>query len=416
MMASVLVRPHDNFRAVSESGNSFFIKLLGGNGCRLKSYSKVLGDLRTFSDCSESSRCGSSAQDLSQSKARARPPWRIVFFGTDDFALESLKILTESRQKHSERLIDTLEVVTLPKELPVRRFASQNDLPIHDWPDMNLREQFDVGVVVSFGCLLRKNLIEQFPYGILNVHPSLLPRWRGPAPVFHTILNGDTVTGVTIMQIRPKRFDVGPVLSQELYPVPPNCTAEQLGASLATLGAQMLICTLKNLPERIANRREQSKDGATLAPKISTAMSWINWEEQTCDQINCLFRAISFRIPLRTLWMGETIKLLDFVGKFKTPVSEMEGAQAPAPGSIQFKKETNTLLVRCKDGWVGFKAVKLKKRLSAADFYNGYLHQYFLKKSSTPHIECLFQNPRPQPRDSHSGKEVQSEMVKQNVI
>ncbi|XP_066557645.1 methionyl-tRNA formyltransferase, mitochondrial isoform X2 [Amia ocellicauda] len=354
---------------------------------------------RTFSHSPEKAHVSPQARPRS---VRSAPPWRVMFFGTDEFALQSLKLLAESsKHNSSERVVDKLEVVTLLKELPVRTFANQNKLPVHDWPHVDPGEQFDVGVVVSFGSLLREDLIRRFPYGILNVHPSLLPRWRGPAPVFHTVLNADTVTGVTVMQIRPKRFDVGPVLSQELFPVPKNCTAEQLGASLATMGAEMLIHTLKNLPERIANRREQSKEGATFAPKISTTMSWIDWEE-TCAQIGCLFRAIGSRISLRTMWMGQMIKLLDFVEESNIPVSAQ--GRNPAPGTMQYQKESNTLLVRCKDGWVGFKAVKLKKRLSAADFYNGYLHQYFISKSSTQPNECLFQSPRPLPTVSRAGK------------
>ncbi|KAJ8343939.1 hypothetical protein SKAU_G00312680 [Synaphobranchus kaupii] len=345
---------------------------------------------RTFSKYSSSTH---NTDHFVQKELRTEPPWKVLFFGTDEFAVESLKILYASRQESTNRIVESLEVVTLEKDLPVRRFASVNKLVVHDWPHVNSQGRFDVGVVVSFGCLLREGLIRQFPYGILNVHPSLLPRWRGPAPVFHTVLHGDAVTGVTIMQIRPKRFDVGPILSQEVCQVPEHCTAEQLGASLATMGASLLIDTLKNLPERIANRKEQSKEGATLAPKINTAMSWLVWEEQTCDHISCLFRAIDSRVPLRTLWMGHLIKLLDFVGKFSVPESEDKRA---VPGSVLFQKESNTLLVRCKDGWVGFKTVMLRKRLSAADFYNGYLHTFFIKRPGLQHPHCLFQSKRTQ--------------------
>ncbi|XP_030622365.1 methionyl-tRNA formyltransferase, mitochondrial [Chanos chanos] len=316
----------------------------------------------------------------------AKPPWRILFFGSDDFAVESLKRLHASRQDTKDRVVESLEVVTLSKDVPVRKYAVLNKLPVHDWPKVDIHGQFDVGVVVSFGCLLQENLISQLPYGILNVHPSLLPRWRGSAPVFHTILHGDKETGVTIMQIRPKRFDVGPVLHQEVYQVPERCTADELGASLAVLGARLLIDTLKNLPERLANRKEQSKEGATFAPKIKSSMSWIVWEEQTCAQIDRLYRAIGSRIPLRTIWMGCTVKLLDFVDKHEV---SLLGSETAVPGSIRYQKKSNTLLVRCKDGWVGFKAVMLKKRLSAADFYNGYLHQSFLKRPSAQ-SNCLF--------------------------
>ncbi|XP_073319837.1 methionyl-tRNA formyltransferase, mitochondrial [Pagrus major] len=299
------------------------------------------------------------------------PPWRLLFFGSDQFAVESLKLLTSSWTS-SEGLVESLEVVTLSGNVPVKKFAQENQLPLHSWPPDNVDGRFDVGVVVSFGCLLHETLINKFPHGILNVHPSLLPRWRGPAPIFHTIMHGDTVTGVTIMQIRPHRFDVGPIVNQELYQVPEKCTADELGAALATKGAHLLIDTLTTLSERLAHKRKQSRTGETFAPKICTSMSWIVWEEQTCDNIDCLYRAIGCRIPLRTMWMGETIKLLDFVGKCHITLSDQR--RRPAPGSISYQKESNTLAVCCQDGWVGFKTVLLKKRLTAADFYNGYLH------------------------------------------
>ncbi|KAJ8396737.1 hypothetical protein AAFF_G00015750 [Aldrovandia affinis] len=337
-----------------------------------------------------------SAHRNEEKDVRTKAPWRILFFGTDEFAMESLKILSVSRQESSDRVVESLEVVTLGQNVPVRRFARENKLVVHDWPSVNPRGQFDVGVVVSFGCLLHEALIRQFPYGILNVHPSLLPRWRGSAPVFHTVLHGDAVTGVTIMQIRPKRFDVGPILSQRVFQVPENSTAEQLAASLATMGACLLTDTLKNLPERIANSREQPQEGATFAPKINVAMSWVVWEELSCEQIGRLFRAIGSRIPLRTMWMGQVIKLLDFVGKFS--VSESDD-RSPAPGSIRYQKESNTLHVRCKDGWVGFKGLMLRKRLSAADFYNGYLHPFFLKRPGQQNHHCLFQSRPAQTQD-----------------
>lgn len=313
------------------------------------------------------------SQSQSQSKSPGSgPPWNVLFFGTDHFAVESLKALTFSRIS-ADPLVQRLEVVTLPGDLPVKKFAHLNSLPVHMWPPKISRGQFDVSVVVSFGCLLPEKLINKFPLGILNVHPSLLPRWRGPAPIFHTIMQGDEVTGVTVMQIRPHRFDVGPILSQETFHIQKRLTSDELGAVLAVKGAQMLVDTLKTLYEKIQNRKEQSLTGATFAPKIHKSMSWVQWEHQTMDNIDCLYRAVGSRIPLRTLWMDKTVKLLDFVGKCHNGIPD--GSVKLVPGSVMFIKESNLLSIRCKDGWVGFGSVLLKKRLTAADFYNGYLHQ-----------------------------------------
>ncbi|XP_056605399.1 methionyl-tRNA formyltransferase, mitochondrial isoform X1 [Triplophysa dalaica] len=329
---------------------------------------------------------------VTQLQSASKPPWRILFFGSDEFAVESLKRLHASRDdtKAGYKCIDSIEVVTLTGDAPVRKYAEQHRLPLHQWPDVDLSSGFDVGVVVSFGCLIKENLINKMAYGILNVHPSLLPRWRGPAPIFHTILHGDSVTGVTVMQIRPKRFDVGPILHQELCKVPKNCTADELGATLAVVGARLLMDTLAHLPERIANQKEQSKEGATFAPKISPRMAWIIWEDYSCDHIDRLFHAIGSRFPLKTMWMGNPVKLLDFIGKCNVMFPAAPYLTA-VPGSVLYQKESSALLVRCKDGWVGFRSVKFKKKLSAADFFNGYLHQSVLKKS--PSLDtCLFQS------------------------
>ncbi|XP_069841638.1 methionyl-tRNA formyltransferase, mitochondrial isoform X2 [Dendropsophus ebraccatus] len=322
--------------------------------------------------------------------ARTRPPWNVMFFGTDEFALECLKSLNQCRKARKE-VVGRLEVVSLPsllpKGLPVANYATDKGLPFHEWPDIGPCEQFDVGVVASFGRLLSEDLILKFPYGILNVHPSLLPRWRGPAPLIHTVLNGDKKTGVTIMQIRPKRFDVGPIVMQEPFSVPPRCTSKELEAVLSKQGAEMLISVLKDLPEYLRNATEQPKEGATFAPKISAAMSCIKWAEQAPEQIVCLERAIGFAIPLQTLWMGAPIKLLDFV---EVPGSIITSDFPSVPGSIQYLSAPQIIVVRCKDGWVGVRTVKLRKKLSAKDFYNGYLHPWFVKKSDMSLEECRF--------------------------
>ncbi|XP_004409464.1 PREDICTED: LOW QUALITY PROTEIN: methionyl-tRNA formyltransferase, mitochondrial [Odobenus rosmarus divergens] len=331
-------------------------------------------------------------------RVREKPPWRVLFFGTDRFAREALRALHAARENKEEELIEKLEVVTLPspspKGLPVKQYAVQSQLPVYEWPDVGSGE-YDVGVVASFGRLLSEALILKFPYGILNVHPSCLPRWRGPAPIIHTVLHGDTVTGVTIMQIRPKRFDVGPILKQEVVPVPPKSTAKELEEVLSRLGANMLISVLKNLPESLSNGRQQPTEGVTHAPKISAGTSCIKWEEQTSEQIFRLYRAIGTIIPLQTLWMDNTIKLLDLVEVNSSVLTDPKLREQPViPGSVIYHKQSQILLVCCKDGWIGIRSVMLKKTLTATDFYNGYLHPWYQKDSQAQPRQCRFQTLR----------------------
>ncbi|NWT89520.1 FMT protein, partial [Lanius ludovicianus] len=308
-----------------------------------------------------------------------------------------LQHLVHSREPGEDSLVSRLEVVTLPSRLPgglpVRSCARELQLPVYEWPHTGPVGQFDVGVVASFGRLLSEDLILQFPYGVLNVHPSCLPRWRGPAPIVHTVLHGDKVTGVTIMEIRPKRFDVGPIIKQEEVAVPPQCTAQELEGMLAKMGANMLLAVLKNLPESLKNKKEQPKEGVTFAPKISVVKSCIKWEEQTAAQIIQLHRAIGSMFPLQTLWKDTTIKLLDFVEVDNIPgfSDQMLNDCGVIPGSVLFHKVSQTLIARCKEGWVGIKTVILKKKLTAVDFYNGYMHSWFQQNPRIVHQECRFQ-------------------------
>ncbi|XP_077993985.1 methionyl-tRNA formyltransferase, mitochondrial-like, partial [Glandiceps talaboti] len=310
------------------------------------------------------------------------PPWKIMFFGTDEFAVESLKVLNQSRLSSS--LVEDITVVCSHSKAlrrgrhlnivsPIQQYATDNNLSMSVWPDINSSIDYDVGVVVSFGHLLPPEIINRFPYGILNVHPSLLPRWRGASPIYHTILSGDTVTGISIIQISTK-FDVGPIVLQRSVQVPSQCTTPQLSTVLSKLGANMLLETLHDLPAKITNARPQLKQGSTQARKITTSMSYIDWCQYECDDIDRLYRAISDYVTLRTEWKGKQVKLHHMVDP-----NIMQGLHIavtnPQPGQIVFNKKLKVLCIRCKNGWVGFKAVTMatRKQLSAQDFYNGFL-------------------------------------------
>ncbi|KAM4677837.1 methionyl-tRNA formyltransferase, mitochondrial [Discoglossus pictus] len=371
-----------------EAGEPFLTKKLQARRhlcCAVRFYSQVYPGL--------------NKEDQFDHSGKTSPPWNVMFFGTDEFALESLKILNHFSSGTQEPVVRRLEVVTLPsslpKGLPVKNYAVEHGIPVHEWPDTGQCDQFHVGVVASFGRLLNESLILKFPYGILNVHPSCLPRWRGPAPIIHTILNGDETTGVTIMQIRPKRFDVGPIVMQEMFHVPPQCTSKELEALLSKHGAEMLISVMKKLPQSLAHSTEQPKNGVTFAPKLTNVMSCVRWEEQSAKQIIQLERAIGYFMPLQAVWMGSPIKLLGFT---EAPDSLTISDLAWVPGSVRYDRTSKILVVRCKDGWVGIRAVIYKKKLSATDFYNGYMHPWFMQKSNIQQEACRFHTLHLQPK------------------
>lgn len=131
---------------------------------------------------------------------------KVLFFGTDNFSLPSLKKL------HQNNL--DLTVVTSFKSPAncVRSYAEAQKLSIYRWPiSVEQCADFELGVVVSFGHMIPLHIINALPRGIINVHASLLPRWRGAAPIMYAIMEGDTKTGISIMKIEPHQFDIGPV-------------------------------------------------------------------------------------------------------------------------------------------------------------------------------------------------------------
>ncbi|CAI9158596.1 unnamed protein product [Rangifer tarandus platyrhynchus] len=209
------------------------------------------------------------------------------------------------------------------------------------------------------------------------------------------------------MQIKPKRFDVGPILKQETVPVPPKSTSKELEAVLSRLGANMLISVLKNLPESLNNGRQQPAEGVTHAPKISAATSCIKWEEQTSEHIFRLYRAVGNIIPLQTLWMDNTIKLLDLVEVDSSILSDSKlTGQAVIPGLVIYHKQSQILLVCCKDDWIGVRSLMLKKTLTATDFYNGYLHPWYQKNSQAQPSQCKFQTLRLPPKKKKQKKKI----------
>ncbi|XP_065203709.1 methionyl-tRNA formyltransferase, mitochondrial [Planococcus citri] len=318
------------------------------------------------------------------------PPWRIMFFGSDDFAVKSLQALYSKLQ--TETLISRLDVTTTNavdwknEKNKVYRFAESNKLKIHPWPiDAEcVRNKFDLGVVVSFGYLIPKSIIESFPLGVLNVHGSLLPKWRGAAPIVHAILNGDSTTGVTIMKIKPDKFDTGDIVRQYSVPIKTDETAAELTNRLAILGAQLLMECIRNLPRSVLMTVPQPEDSATYAKKIVPEMADVDWNNKSAQEIYNQYRALSHLFPLKTRWFDMTVKLLDvsvdeieiFNPKNQKVIKNMRTKENVFPGIVEFSRKRALLRVQCKDGkWVCVREIIVsgKKSLSASEFYNGYM-------------------------------------------
>ena len=215
---------------------------------------------------------------------------RVAFFGTPEFAVPSLRALVGEG-------FDVVAVVTQPDAAqgrsrsrlvapPVKLVAEAEDLKVFQ-PErptdgaflVRLRDtRPDVGVVVAYGHILKPELLELPPRGMVNVHPSLLPALRGPAPVEWAVIRGLTETGVTIMQL-DAGMDTGPILHQIPDHIDPDITGGDLSEHLAELGAQALVETLAVLEQGKLNPAPQDHSRATLAPKLTREIARIDWSK-----------------------------------------------------------------------------------------------------------------------------------------
>lgn len=294
-----------------------------------------------------------------------------MFFGSDDFSLASLKEIFKSQNE----LVNKLQVVTLAhKKNPVRQFAENNKIDVQEWPP-KLTDPFDLGVVVSFGRLIPAEIINHFPLGIINIHASLLPRWRGGTPIIHSMINGDTVTGISIMQIKPEKFDIGGIIMQKPIEIGPTELMPELRDRLAKLGADCLIDTLKTLPECLKSMKEQSNENVSFAPRISKTIANISWSDMTASQIYNRYRALYSVYHLKTTFNGKPLKLNEVKSlgseelfRLKNVFPDME------PGFVEYSWKSQVLVVQCKDSPVFVSSVRFNQKvLSATDFHGGYL-------------------------------------------
>jgi methionyl-tRNA formyltransferase len=199
---------------------------------------------------------------------------------------------------------------------PIKLLAQQLSLPLIQparLKDPDAFEQLrlwkpDLIVVVAFGQILRQNVLDLPPLGCLNVHASLLPRWRGPAPVQAAILNGDTHTGVTIMRL-DAGVDTGPILSQRETEIYPGETSGELGKRLAVLGADLLIETLPRYLTGDLLLSPQDHTQATYAPLLRKEDGFLDFDQPTEKLVNRV-RAFNPWPGAFMLWLGTPLKVL----------------------------------------------------------------------------------------------------------
>lgn len=212
---------------------------------------------------------------------------KVIFAGTPEFAVPALDALLQSQHQicavytQPDRPAGRGQKLTAS---PIKQLAMQHDIPVYQpqaLRDKDAQQQLrnlqaDVMVVVGYGMILPKEVLEIPRYGCINIHPSLLPRWRGATPIQSAIIAGDTVTGVTIMQM-DEGMDSGPILKQIDYPIATTATSGDLHQQLAALGAKVLLEVLDLLTKNNLQPQKQDATRATYTKKIDKAAAKIDW-------------------------------------------------------------------------------------------------------------------------------------------
>jgi len=299
----------------------------------------------------------------------------ILFMGTPGFAVPSLEILI----KHDYPIIAVVTQPDRPKGRgrqymapPVKELAEKSGLAVIQ-PERVRNEDFlqyfraaapDLVVLVAFGQILPKEIIEGPPRGCINVHPSLLPKYRGAAPINWALIRGERKTGVTIMQM-DEGVDSGDILLQEETDIGPDENYAMLHDRLAKQGASLLFKAVMAIEHGESQRRPQDQSAATFAPRIKQEDTVIRWDSRGADIVNFI-RGLAPVPCAVTALDGRQMKVFS---------ASFDSGTAPGvePGTLG-KPDRRGLPVAAADGWVYLGDIQMenKKRMPVQDFLRGY--------------------------------------------
>lgn len=302
---------------------------------------------------------------------------KIVFFGTSEFAVPALKKLADSNYEivavitqpdkpagRKQRILPSPVKVEAEK-LRLRFFQPTSPLsPPQAWGGI------DISIVASYGVILPKSMLDAPRLGTLNIHPSLLPKYRGPSPIHAAILNGDKETGVSIIKL-DEQLDHGSIVAQAKYEMRnTRCFYKELHDELAWLGAELLI---KTLPDYVAGKIKPVPQGhakATFTKLITKADARIDWSK-SADEIDRLVRAYSAWPVAWTMLDSKRLKIYD--AEAATPPSDPLSHAGEGGGEV-LDTSSGKIVVQTGSGPLEITELQLEggQRMPAKDFLNGY--------------------------------------------
>lgn len=295
--------------------------------------------------------------------------------GTPDFALPSLQSLIEDPDfeivavvTQEDKKIGRKQEITPP---PIKQLAQKHNIPVFQPAKVKGNQEFyevmkglgpDLMVVVAYGQILPKSILEIPKYGAVNVHASLLPKYRGASPIEASLLHGDTITGVTIMKMEEK-LDAGDILDIAKLSIDPKDNAETLTTKLSLLGGKILPYILKDLADGAIQPIPQDESKATFCHKIDKNDGLINLQEQTAEEILNHLRAYTPWPSIFLIIDNKRLKLIEI---------EIDEVMTLKPGAIK-EINKNLVAIGTKSGAILPTKVQLegKKIMTIQEFLMG---------------------------------------------
>lgn len=311
--------------------------------------------------------------------------------GTPDFALESLKALYEAKYD----IIGVVTNIDKPKgrgmkmvASPVKEYAIEKNLQVYQPIKVRNNPEFleevkklnpDLICVVAYGKILPQELLDIPQYGCVNVHGSLLPEYRGAAPIQWAVLNGDKKTGVTTMFMNAG-MDTGDMILKEEVEIGEDETTGELWDRLKTIGANLLIKTVKEIENGTATRTKQPEEG-TMAPMLSKEMAKIDWKNKTANDIKNLVRGLNPIMGAYTFldgkkikfWKVQTLTENELLEKFQELEEYKYHLNKMLAGTVLFSDDKKGLFIKANGGILQVLEIQGEnsKRMAVGDFLRG---------------------------------------------